>query len=164
MAIEGVKQPDILPIDETLRLRRYDGDCAFALAWYQDAETLMLVDGRPDPYDMDKLCRMYQYLERQGELYFIELWQDGSFVPIGDVTFWQEDMPIVIGRRELRGRKIGSRVVGALLQRAAVLGYDEVWVREIYDFNEGSKRLFEGEGFRPVQRTKKGWRYRRCIK
>lgn len=58
---------------------------------------------------------MYRYLNEHGELYFIEIKDGDTYRPIGDVTFWQEDMPIVVGEKNLRGKKIGRRVVGALI-------------------------------------------------
>ena len=96
MGIQGVEQPEIIQIDESLRLRKYDGVYDFALAWYQDDETVYLVDGKRDPYIMPRLKGMYEYLNDTGELYFIEVMENGTYKPIGDVTFWQEDMPNVI--------------------------------------------------------------------
>ncbi len=34
---------------------------------------------------------------------------DGGYIPIGDVTFSQEDMPIVIGDKAYRGKGIGEK-------------------------------------------------------
>ena len=34
--IQGIEQPEIIQIDNTLRLRKYDGVHDFALEWYQD--------------------------------------------------------------------------------------------------------------------------------
>ncbi len=45
MPIDHIPQPDILPISETLRLRKYDGTHDFALSWYTDPETDWMVDG-----------------------------------------------------------------------------------------------------------------------
>ena len=73
MPIPGIEQPELLPVDEELRLRRYDEEDEFALAWYQDEETLMLVDGKFQPYDRERLKKMYHYLNERGEVYFIEL-------------------------------------------------------------------------------------------
>ena len=36
MPIANIPQPAFLEIDDTLRLRRYDGSFDFALAWYRD--------------------------------------------------------------------------------------------------------------------------------
>ena len=66
MPIEGIVQPEILPVSDTVRLRRYDGNHEFALAWYQDPDTVYLVDGVHVPYDSEKLGCMYRYLDLHG--------------------------------------------------------------------------------------------------
>ena len=159
MPIENVIQPDIIQIDDQLRLRKYDGNHDFALEWYQDEETLMLVDGAYEPYALDRLGRMYRYLDARGELYFIEVKNEQRHEPVGDVTFWQEDMPIVIGKPEYRGKGIGRKVVTKLVQRAKALGYDTIYVNEIYSYNIGSQKLFTGCGFKEYEKTEKGARY-----
>ena len=133
MAILGIEQPDVIQIDDTLRLRKYDGNHDFALAWYQDEETVWLVDGNRNPYTVERLEGMYRYLNNAGELYFIEVLENGVYKPIGDVTFWQEDMPIVIGDPNYRGKGIGRRVILSLIQRGKMLGYDRLEVGEIYN-------------------------------
>ena len=160
MAIQGIEQPWIIQIDEMLRLRKYDGAHDFAIAWYQDEETVWLVDGKREPYTMGRLSGMYRYLNEAGELYFIEIGENGPYKPIGDVTFWQEDMPIVIGDPTYRGKGIGRKVISALISRGKTLGYDHLAVGEIYDWNESSRRCFEGCGFRACEKTEKGSRYR----
>ncbi len=160
MPIEGIVQPETLALGEGLRLRKYDGECGFALEWYQDPETVWLVDGRRVPYTMERLCQMYAYLAQKGELYFIEAWENGGFRPIGDVTFWQEDMPIVIGERTWRGRGVGGRVIAALVERGRRLGYRELFVSDIYRWNGASRRCFERAGFRAGEKTEKGNRFR----
>lgn len=159
MAIQGIEQPEIIQIDHTLRLRKYDGSCAFALPWYQDTDMVSLVDGKKEIYTMEKLEQMYKYLNDIGELYFIEILENGKYQPIGDVTFWKQDMPIVIGEQLYRGRGIGRKVITALANRGRKLGYHKIYVEEIYNYNEGSKRCFESVGFRVYERTKQGARY-----
>ncbi len=148
MPIPNIEQPDIIEIDSTLRLRAFDGIFDFALPWYCDTEVVYLVDGVKKAYSPEKLERMYRYLDTQGELYFIEALENGRFVPIGDVTFWEYDMPIVIGDARYRGRHVGRRVVEALTERARQIGYDKIYVNEIYSYNEGSRRCFEAAGFK----------------
>ena len=160
MPIAGVVQPDFIEISEDLRLRKYDGNHAFALSWYQDEETLMLVDGKNDPYTPERLTNMYEYLDEHGELYFIEIRKDGVFLPIGDVTFWQEDMPIVIGIPEYRGHGIGRKVVEALITRGRQLGYRELFINEIYEWNIGSQKMFEHAGFQKFSKKDEGYCYR----
>ena len=111
------------------------------------------------PYSRETLYNMYTYLDQHGELYFIEVREGETFVPIGDVTFSQTDLPIVIGVPEYRGRGLGRQVIRCLMDRGLALGYDTLGVREIYDFNIASIRCFTACGFAPVARTDKGWRY-----
>ena len=159
MPIANIPQPEILPVDESLRLRRFDHEYSFALPWYQDEETTRLVDGEPDRYSPERLKRMYEYLDAHGELYIIEATENGHWKPIGDVTFWREDMPIVIGEPQYRGQGIGKKVVTTLIRRAVALGYCRLEIGEIFDFNEGSRRCFEACGFRPVEKTERGHHY-----
>ena len=153
MPIPQIPQPEILQIEDQLRLRRYDGRHAFALAWYQDEETVYMVDGVRRRYDAELLGRMYEYLNQRGELYFIEIFQDGSYIPVGD------DMPIVIGDAGYRKKGIGRKVIGFLIERGRALGYDRLFVSEIYDFNAASRACFESLGFRAYEKTEKGWRF-----
>lgn len=108
MPITGVKQPEILQIEDDLRLRKFDGIYNFAFEWYQDEDTVYLVDGVRKKYSQETLKCMYEYLDKQGELYFIEVLKGDTFKPIGDVTFWQMDMPIVIGDKAYRGKGIAK--------------------------------------------------------
>ncbi len=159
MPIPNIPQPDILSVDDTLRLRKFDGEFAFALDWYQDTETVWLVDGVEEPYTMEKLERMYRYLDAHGELYFIEILEQNCWKAIGDVTFWQEDLPIVLGDRAYRGKHIGRRCLSALIQRGRELRFPRLYVNEIYDYNIGSRSCFESLGFCACEKTEKGNRF-----
>ncbi|MBR3841418.1 MAG: GNAT family N-acetyltransferase [Erysipelotrichales bacterium] len=164
MPISGVNQPLVIQIDENLRLRRYDGNHEFAFEWYQDIETIKLVDGVEEPYSIEQLFRMYSYLNDHGELYFIEFCDSGKYFPIGDVTFWKDDLPIVIGDSRFRGKGIGKKVVATLIDRGKELGYSELYVGEIYSYNIGSIKLFESLGFKPYKNTEKGKSYKLVLK
>ena len=109
MAIPGVEQPAYIQIEDDLRLRRYDGTADFAFPWYQDVELVYLVDGVRKAYGREYMYDMYTYLDAHGELYFIEALENGAWAPIGDVTFSETDLPIVIGVPEYRGRAWGGR-------------------------------------------------------
>lgn len=159
MPIEKSEQPQIIEIDDTLRLRKYNGKFDFAFEWYQDTETVYLVDGVKEPYTFGKLRGMYEYLNEHGELYFIEAGENGNYKPIGDVTFWQNDMPIVIGDKNYRGKHIGRKVVLALIERGKKLGYKKLYVDEIYDYNIASRKCFESAGFCAYEKTEKGNRF-----
>lgn len=162
--IDNSIQPEILEISDDLRLRKFDDKFDFALSWYQDEETNYMVDGRRGAYDMDQLTRMYHYLEKKGEVYFIEILDNGTFRPIGDVTFWQEDMPIVIGEPQYRGKGIGKQVISALIQRGKEMGYEYLQIGEIYEWNIVSRRCFESLGFREYKKTDKGASFRLELK
>ena len=159
MPIPGVTQPETIEVSNDIRLRKYDGNYDFAFSWYQDKELVYLVDGDRSPYDMDRLSRMYSYLDAHGELYFIEAKEDGAYRPIGDVTFWQDDMPIVIGDSKYRGRGIGRLVISRLIERGRELGFGRLNVREIYSYNIASQRAFESCGFVRDAETENGFSY-----
>ena len=146
-------------IEDGLRLRKFDDSFDFAFDWYQDEETVYLVDGVRRPYSTETLGNMYHYLDKHGELYFIEVLENGRYKPIGDVCFWQEDLPIVIGDPAYRGRGIGRKVLAALVERGRNMGYGYLRVNEIYGYNVGSRRCFESLGFRACEKTEKGNRF-----
>ena len=155
-------RPETLEVSPSIRLRRFHGlteAAARALAWYQDADTVLLVDGVDAPYTPGKLEGMYTYLDNHGELYWIEVLEDGAWLPIGDVSFWPEDIPIVIGDKRWRGRGVGKAVVERLIARARELGWEQVKVGEIFDFNQGSQALFQSLGFQVSGVTDKGHSY-----
>lgn len=157
--MKAFRQPDVLPVDERIRLRKYDGKYALAYEWYQDSETVKLVDGNEIPYSLNRLEKMYDYLNKHGELYFIEVLEEGNYVSIGDVTFWQDDMPIVIGDKRYRGQGIGRKVVQALVERGRSIGFEKLYVNEIYDYNIASIKCFEHTGFQAFEKTENGNRY-----
>lgn len=159
MPIKGIQQPDFIHVDHTTRLRRYDGQCEFALEWYEDEETLLLVNNSKKPYDLARIKKMYNYLDSVGEEYFIEVLVDGEYLPIGDVTFSELDMPIVIGNKAYRGKGIGKKVIITLVKRARELGFSELKINEIYKFNIGSQQLFTSCGFEPYEETDTGFKY-----
>ena len=120
---------------------------------------IYMIDGSRESYPPEKVQRMYEYLARQGEVYFIEVWERDHWLVIGDVTFWQDDLPLVIGNAAYRRKGIGKRVLSALIQRARNLGYQKLAVQEIYDFNQPSRSLFESVGFYPTLAREKGRSY-----
>ncbi len=68
-------------------------------------------------------------------------------------------MPIVIGDKNYRGKKIGEKVVQALIRRGIQLGYTTLRVNEIYDYNIGSRKCFEKNGFISYEKTDNGNRF-----
>lgn len=163
MAITGIEQADILEIDKQVRLRRYNGRHDFAFEWHQDLELVWLIDGDQERYSLDLLDRMYDYLSKNGECYFIEIFEDDRFVPIGDVTLFADDFAIAIGDKRYWKKGIGTKVLHRMIDRAREVGLEEILVEEIYDWNLGSRKLFEKCGFEAVEKTKKGWSYKMIL-
>lgn len=159
MPITGIHQPEVIPIDDTLRLTKFTSIPEEALGWYQDPELVYLVDGVKRPYSRETLENMYGYLDKHGELYIIEALENGAFKPIGDVSFWQEDMPIVIGDPAYRGKGLGRKVVAALIARGRELDWDSLRVDQIYHYNVGSRKCFESQGFTVCETTDTGNRF-----
>ncbi len=156
MPMCGIEQPEAIQIDSTLRLKKFNTIPEEALGWYQDTELVYLVDGVKIPYTREKLEKMYSYLNQHGELYIIEVLENGVFHPVGDVSFWQEDMPIVIGDPNYRGRGLGRKVITALADRGRELGWDALHVDQIYHYNTGSRKCFESCGFTVRESTGSG--------
>lgn len=159
MPMESIIQPELLPVSDSLRLRKYDGVHDFALSWYQDPETVWLVDGDRDIYTPEKLNKMYTHQDTHGELYFIETLEGSCWRPVGDVCLSPDDFAIVIGEKAYRARGVGRAVVSALIERACSLGWKQVRVGDVYEFNAGSRRMFTSLGFREESQTEKGHSY-----
>ena len=148
----------IIQIDDSLRLVPYflaDHQDA-ALAWYQDVDLVELVDGIRIPYSPEKLNAMYFYLERHGDLFWIEFREKGEWLPIGDVTLSQENIPIVIGNPTYQHQGLGRKVLKALIDLARQKGWEQLKVQEIYTFNRISRRCFESLGFVESGTTENG--------
>lgn len=67
-------------------------------------------------------------------------------------------MPIVISK-EYRKQGIGNMVIQCLIERAKTLSYEAIHLKKIYNFNIGSHRLFEGNGFSKNNITEDGASY-----
>ena len=152
MPINGVVQPEIILIEEGLRLRAYDGNFLTGLPWYQSEAVYYNSEGITDPSkipDEKYVERMYNHFQNSGksELYFIEVMKDGRFIPIGDVALQEENPPIVIGVEEYRGVGIGKKVMTAIIDRARRLGIQKIYGTTIYEYNIASQRLHESLGF-----------------
>ena len=148
----------IIQIDDSLRLVPYflaDHQDA-ALAWYQDVDLVEFVDGVRSPYNVEKLNAMYSYLEKHGDLFWIEFREKGEWFPIGDVTLSQENLPIVIGNPTYQHQRLGRKVLKTLIDLARKKGWKQLKVQEIYDFNYASRRCFESLGFVESGSTEKG--------
>lgn len=157
MGIKEITQPDVIEIDKELRLRTPDkSQWEVALPWYENPKVMYYSEGVTDKvYDMEKIKGMYTYLGRVGELYFIEVLENGDWKPIGDVTLSEENMPIAIGEEAYWGKGIGKKVIGSLIERAREIGLKKLQVPSIYLYNSRSENLFTSLGFLEVSKNEK---------
>lgn len=129
-------------VDAEITLVPYYPNYQTALAWYQDLELCKQVDNRDSVYDLDLLKRMYQYLNRRGDLFYIKykgrLCGDVCLQPSGEVN-------IVISK-QFQNKHIGRRVMNEIIQLAREKEIRELHA-EIYSFNTQSQRMFQSVGF-----------------
>lgn len=77
MAIKDIDQPEIISINQNLRIRKPDKlDWKQAVPWYQNKKIMHFSEGINDRvYNLEEVKRMYAYLSSIGELYFIEVYE-----------------------------------------------------------------------------------------
>ena len=123
-------------IDNELRLIPYYRNDEASLPWYQDLDVCRQVDNREEPYDVELLHRMYDYLTAHGDCYYIEY----KGVLVGDVSLRENS-------------EIGRRCVLEMLKLAREKGMERVKAN-IYSFNGQSQRMFQSVGF---EKTAEEW-------
>ena len=156
MAFQNVIQPDFLPVTETVRLKKYDGHYEKALAGYQDPYVYQNSEGIFDDSkkpDLNYVKGMFEYLYDAGELYFIEILEDGDYITVGDVTIKDVNPPIAIWYPKYRGRGIGTAVMKAVIARLKELGVEKITGSSVYKWNEVSLKMHRGLGFTIIEET-----------
>ena len=129
-------------VDSEIRLVSYYRNDEASLPWYQDPEVCRKVDNREEPYDMDRLHRMYDFLCSHGECYYIEY--KGKLV--GDVSLRDDAEIAIVVCKEFQNRHIGRCCAREMLKLASEEGMAFVKAN-IYSFNLQSRRMFESVGF-----------------
>lgn len=150
MALMNTIQPDIIPINDRLRLHKYDGNFALFLPGYQNPVVYQNSEGIFDESripDLTYVERMCAYLAKVGELYYIEVAVEGQYIPIGDVTVKPENPPIAIWVNQYRGKGIGKLVMNAVISRLRDLGYERITGSTVYKWNVASQKMHEALGF-----------------
>ena len=162
MPLPNIPQPQLLPIAPGLRLRRYDGHYEIFLpgyqtpAVYENSEGIFDLEKIPDLGYVKGMCN---FLDRAGELYYIEIEENGAFVPIGDVTIKPQNPPIALWREEYRGKGIGRQVMQAVIARLMDLGYEKISGSSVFRWNTASQRLHESLGFYRVGENEREFFY-----
>ena len=150
MPFQDIVQPEVIPLSDTVRLKKYDGHYEKALAGYQDPYVYQNSEGIFDETqkpDLDYVRGMFRYLDNAGELYFIEALEGGEWVSIGDVTAKPENPPIAIWFEGYRGKGIGRLALEAVIARLRELGYDRITGSAVYKWNEVSLSMHRSLGF-----------------
>ena len=83
MAIGAFEQPELIEINNTLRLRKFDGRYELFLPGYQNSTVYQNSEGIIDESKIPDLAYvegMCKYLVNTGELYHIEVKESGNFV------------------------------------------------------------------------------------
>lgn len=147
---EHAEQPARIVLCDNLELVKYYPYYQRTLAWYQDPVLCRQVDNREQPYDLDKLKRMYHYLSQNGECYYIKYKEQGRWHLVGDISLCGGSLSIVICPR-YQNRHIGREAISGILDRARQLGLCQVEA-VIYSFNNQSRKAFEAAGFQQTGR------------
>lgn len=150
MPLPNIDQSNIISITATLRLRQYDGHYELFLPGYQNPTVYQNSEGIFDETripNLDYVKGMCNYLQKVGELYYIEILENGLFVPIGDVTIKPDNPPIAIWFDQYHGKGIGKLVMQTLIHRLRALGYSKITGSMVYRWNIASQKLHEGLGF-----------------
>lgn len=134
-----------LLITDDLYLTKYFPAHKISLNWYLDKETVKMVDNSDTVYDLDQLKNMYEYLDKNGDLFYIVY----KNIPIGDCSIFDDKMLAIVIDKEYRGKGIASKVLEFLISYARNMGYENLNA-EIYEFNKVSKNLFAKHGFKNI--------------
>ena len=129
-------------IDNEIKLIPYYRNDEASLPWYQDLDVCKQVDNREEPYDVDLLHRMYDFLSTKGDCDYIEY--QGNLV--GDVSLRDDSEIAIVVAKEYQNRHIGRRCVMEMLKLAREKNMAFV-TANIYSFNTQSQRMFESVGF-----------------
>ena len=99
-----------------------------------------MVDNIDDAYSIEDLKRMYAYLSKNGDLYYI-VYDDRL---VGDCAIFDHNFLAIVIDKNFRDIKIGKKVLAKLIDigRKKELDYLQA---EIYDFNQSSIALFHGQ-------------------
>jgi len=166
MALKEFEQPEIIDINDSLRLRKYDGHYEAFLPGYQDPVVYQNSEGIFDESripNLDYVKGMCTYLARGGELYYIEAKEKDVYIPIGDVTIKDENPPIAIWIAAYRGKGIGKLVMQTVISRLKALGFAKITGSTVYQWNTASRKLHESLGFRKVSESEKERIYEKSL-
>ena len=162
MPIKNIEQPAVIEIGDDIRLLKYNGDYDTALIGYQDPYVYQNSEGIFDDTkkpDINYIKGMFEWLNNNGELYYIQIREGQDFISIGDVTIKDVNPPIAIWYGKYRGIGIGTKVMKIVIKRLKELGYEKITGTTVYKWNESSQRMHEKLGFVKVDENEDEYIY-----
>ena len=136
-------------IDNEIKLIPYYRNDAASFPWYQDLDVCKQVDNRDEPYNLELLHSMYDYLNTHGNCYYIEY----KGILVGDISLRDNSEIAIVVCKEYQNQHIGRRCVMDMLKLAKEKGMKKIKAN-IYSFNKQSQFMFQSVGF---ERTDDEW-------
>lgn len=129
-------------IDNEITLIPYYRNDEVSLPWYQDPDVCKQVDNRDEPYTLELLHCMYDFLSTHGDCFYIEY----KGVLVGDVFLRDNAEVAIVICKEYQNRHIGRQCVLDMLALEREKGMKTVKAN-IYSFNKQSQMMFQSVGF-----------------
>lgn len=129
-------------VDDEITLVEYYPNYKTTLTWYQDLDLCKQIDNRDSAYDLALLKRMYKYLNRHGDLFYIKY----KNRLCGDVCLQPSGAVNIVIAKSFQNKHIGRRVMKEIIQIAKEKEISELYA-EIYTFNTQSQKMFQSIGF-----------------
>lgn len=129
-------------VDDEVVLVRYYPNYKTALAWYQDLDVCKQVDNIDTAYDLELLKRMYHYLNKHGDLFYVKY----KNRLCGDVCLQSSGEVCIVISKPFQNKHIGRRVIGEMIRLAKEQHMQKLYA-EIYPFNKQSQKMFQSIGF-----------------
>ena len=130
-------------VNEKINLIPFYKNEKVAIDWYQDIDLVKQVDNVDEPYTIEKLNRMYSYLDTQGDCFYIEY----EKILVGDITLCDDGEISIVICRDYQNKHIGRKCVFDMIELAKEKGFNRVYAK-IYSFNAQSQTMFKRVGFK----------------
>lgn len=150
-------------LNKKVRLVPFDKMRKESLRWYRDKASMKNIVGTSTIYDREKVKKMYDWQDKNGQLYYIEYLENRRYQTIGDVWLAKNDYAIVIDQN-YRSRHIGRLVTKYFIYKSKKMGRDSMIVGEIFNWNKASQKMFTSLKFYPYKENKNSWSYRKKLK
>lgn len=130
-------------VDEKIKLIPFYKNEMVAIDWYQDKDLVKQVDNVEEAYTIEKLNRMYSYLDTHGDCFYIEY----EKILVGDITLCDDGEISIVICRDYQNKHIGRKCVFDMIELAKEKGFNRIYAK-IYSFNAQSQKMFQKIGFK----------------